>query len=660
MSSGTKQEGSVIKKLFRIVLGEPKSLDDTTIFHKLALIPFFAWVGLGADGLSSSAYGPEEAFMAISGHEYLAIFLAIATALTVFIISFAYSKIIEHFPHGGGGYVVATQTLGKRAGVVSGSALIVDYILTITVSIAACADAVFSYLPSELHNYKIVFASTLILILLVLNLRGLKESITILTPIFLLFVITHIILLGYGIISHLWGVETLVQTINSNFEQDLESIGIVGIALIFIKAYSLGGGTYTGIEAVSNGIQTMREPRVHSGKRTMLYMALSLSIASAGLFLCYLLLGIKPITGKTLNSVLADSIFANFPLGGTISFITIFSEGALLFVAAQTGFVDAPRVMANMAIDHWLPRRFAAYSEQLTIRNSILIVGISALILLIYTHGSIRSLVVMYAINVFLTFSLSQFGMIRYYFKRRSFNKRWKRHISIFFIGFLLSSTVLTITIFEKFLEGGWLTLLITYLLVLLCYLVKNHYEKVAKYIKNLENDIEVIKPTNPHEPRTLDKAEPTAIQLVSGYNGFGIHTFLEVLKSFPNLYKNYIFVSVAVIDQGLFKGGESIEHLKQSVKSSLEKYVDLAQSYGYNADYRMGVGTDVVEIAPQIISELIKEFPNSVVFSGKLVFGTEKFYHRLLHNEAAYTIQKKLVAMGITNVILPIKVLGK
>jgi len=106
MSSGTKQEGSVIKKLFRIVLGEPKSLDDTTIFHKLALIPFFAWVGLGADGLSSSAYGPAEAFLAISGHEYLAIFLAIATALTVFIISFAYLKIIEHFPHGGGGYVV--------------------------------------------------------------------------------------------------------------------------------------------------------------------------------------------------------------------------------------------------------------------------------------------------------------------------------------------------------------------------------------------------------------------------------------------------------------------------------------------------------------------------------------------------------------------------
>ncbi len=649
-----------IKKIIHNIFGKPKNLDDPTIFHKLALIPFFAWIGLGADGLSSSAYGPEEAFRAISGHTYLAVFLAIASALTVSIISFAYSKIIEHFPHGGGGYVVATHTLGKQAGVVSGSALIVDYILTITVSIAACADAIFSYLPPQLHRYKVAFSAILIIILIYLNLRGLKESIIVLAPIFLLFVLTHILLLGYGIISHFWQIKTITQSLNLNFAKDLENIGIVGILLIFIRAYSLGGGTYTGIEAVSNGIQTMREPKVHSGKKTMLYMALSLAIASAGLLLCYLLLAIEPIAGKTLNSVLADSLFANFPFAKELSFITILSEGALLFVAAQAGFVDAPRVMANMAIDHWLPRRFAAYSEQLTIRNSILMVGASSLILLVYTYGSTRALVVMYSINVFLTFSLSQFGMIRFYFERRNSNIKWKRHVSIFFIGFLLCSTILIVTIFEKFLEGGWITLLITCSLVLLCYSVKNHYNKIANYIKKLEDNIENLKPNNTQKHQPLSKTDSTAIQLVSGYNGFGIHTFLEVMKSFPQLYKNYIFVSVAVIDQGLFKGGESIEHLKQSTKDSLEKYVNLARSFGYNADYRMDVGTDVVEIAPRIIYEITKEFPNSIVISGKLAFGTERFYHRFLHNETAYAIQRKLLSMGITNVILPIRVLNK
>ena len=159
--------------------------------------------------LSSSSYGPAEAVKAlyvrdpvtgivIHSYLYLAVFLAIATALTVFIISYTYSKIIEQFPHGGGGYIVATHTLGKSAGVVSGSALLIDYVLTITVSIAACGDAIFSFLPSEYHQYSLLFKISLIFILIILNLRGIKESVTVLAPIFLLFIVTHIILLGYG------------------------------------------------------------------------------------------------------------------------------------------------------------------------------------------------------------------------------------------------------------------------------------------------------------------------------------------------------------------------------------------------------------------------------------------------------------------------------
>ncbi len=132
------------------IIGPPRSLKDPKLFHKLALIPVLAWIGLGGDGLSSSSYGPEAAFRALGEHTYLALALALATALTVFIISYAYSRIIEHFPSGGGGYIVATQTLGENAGVVSGSALLVDYVLTITVSIAACGDAIFSFFPGEL------------------------------------------------------------------------------------------------------------------------------------------------------------------------------------------------------------------------------------------------------------------------------------------------------------------------------------------------------------------------------------------------------------------------------------------------------------------------------------------------------------------------------
>ena len=143
----------------RLLFGPPRNILDPKIFHRVSLIAFLAWVGLGADGLSSSSYGPEESFKTLGSEHYLAVALAVATALTVFIISYAYSRIIEHFPFGGGGYIVATRLLGPSFGVVSGSALLVDYVLTVTTSIAAGADAAFSFLPLEWHGYKLLLSS---------------------------------------------------------------------------------------------------------------------------------------------------------------------------------------------------------------------------------------------------------------------------------------------------------------------------------------------------------------------------------------------------------------------------------------------------------------------------------------------------------------------
>ena len=142
-----KPQQTFFERVRRRFIGAPRDINEPSLFHKISLIPLLAWIGLGADGLSSSSYGPEEAFKALGPHTYLAIFIAIATAFTVFIIAYAYSRIIEHFPHGGGGYIVATHTISDQAGVVAGSALLVDYILTISVSLAACGDAIFSFLP---------------------------------------------------------------------------------------------------------------------------------------------------------------------------------------------------------------------------------------------------------------------------------------------------------------------------------------------------------------------------------------------------------------------------------------------------------------------------------------------------------------------------------
>ncbi len=651
-----KDDPGFLNRLQHRIFGPPRDINDPGIFHKLALIPFFAWIGLGADGLSSSSYGPEEAFRTLGEHTYLALFLILATAMTVFVISYAYSRIIEHFPHGGGGYIVATHMLGERAGVISGCALVVDYILTITVSIVSCADALFSFLPIHYQGFKITFAAILILMLVIMNIRGVRESIAVLAPIFIVFIVTHAVMLGYGILGNIGELAPVVSNARTGFSRDIDTIGGIGLLMIFLRAFSLGGGTYTGIEAVSNGLQVMREPKVQTGKRTMIYLSSSLALTAGGLFLCYLLLHVRPEEGRTLNAVLADSIFSGWRGGYWIAMVTVFSEGALLLVGAQAGFIDAPRVMANMSVDSWLPHRFSAFSERLTMRNGVIMIGSAALCLLIYTHGSITALVVMYSINVFLTFSLSEFGMSRFFIKSRRREEKWKQHLGVHMTGLTLCMTILVITVFEKFLEGGWLTLVITSLLIVLCYMIRGHYSDVIGEMKKLDELLLDI-PASGHAAKGRpDKRKMTAIVLVSGYSGFGVHIILNIARSFPGFYKNFIFISVGIIDQGLFKGEGKIDSLKRSTEVSLKKYVDLAQRLGFRADYRMAIGTEVADAAVALSIDTAGEFPRSTVFTGKLVFRTEKFYHKLLHNESAYAIQRRLQWNGLANVIMPIR----
>jgi amino acid transporter len=648
---------TILEKTKRTIIGSPRDIKEPSIFHKLSLVPILAWIGLGADGLSSSSYGPEEAFRTLGQHTYLAVFLAIATAFTVVIISYAYSRIIEHFPHGGGGYIVSTHTISSSAGVVSGCALLVDYMLTIAVSLVSCGDALFSFLPLSFQKYKLIFVAFLIAVLVILNLRGVKESVTFLTPIFVIFVATHILLIGYGILTHTGQIKPVMHDITINLRSGLSTIGTIGVLAIFLRAFSMGAGTYTGIEAVSNGMQIMREPRVQTGKRTMVYMASSLAITAGGLLVCYLLFRIKPAEGQTLNAILAGKVFLNWPFGGVIALVTILSEGALLIVAAQTGFIDGPRVMSNMAIDSWLPRRFASLSERLTMQNGVILMGVAAFVLLFYTRGSITALVIMYSINVFVTFSLSQFGMIRFFLKHSESDTKWKQHIVIHVIGLILCLTILCVTVYEKFEEGGWVTLLITSAVIGMCYLIRRHYTKVRDSVRHLETILSDLPVTNPFNNDPVDPKDMTAILLVSSFNGFGLHTLLSIVRHFPGIYKNYIFISVAEVDSGSFKGLAEMKSLQTSVKKDLEKYVKVTRAHGFPADYRTEMGTDVIDSVTEVVKKTVDEFPKSTVFTGKLIFKKENPFQKILHNETAHSIQRRLQWEGIPTVILPIRV---
>lgn len=656
----------MFKRLVEFLLGKSKNPLDASVFHSLALAAFFAWVGLGADGLSSSAYGPEEAYRALGhGHGHLALYLAVATALTVLIISFSYNQIIELFPNGGGGYAVVTQMLGSRAGLVCGSALVVDYVLTISISIAAGVDATFSFLPAAWASHKVATATFFILLLIWLNMRGVKESIRILMPIFLVFVFTHMVLIAWGVFSHGGELGGMVQAAVSETQTMVDSDGWWHLIILLLTAYSLGGGTYTGIEAVANGMGTLAEPRIRTGKRTMLYMALSLAFTAGGVLACYMLYDIQHVPGKTMNAVLTEAVFGHWQLFGVqigkgLVIITMLSASFLLFVAAQAGFIAGPTVLANMASDSWLPHRFANLSVRLVRQNGVLLMGGAALAILWYTKGNVSMLVVLYSINVFITFTLSQYAMCTHWWRVRHERKDWAGRFAINAVGTVLTGIILVATTVIKFGHGGWVTLVITGAFIGLCMAIKVHYDNVRLALKRLD-DLLINLPIPEVAPEYIPPSPegPTAVLLVNGYNGLGIHAIFSIRKLFRSQeFKNFIFVSVGQIDSHRFKGVEEIGHLKASVEGDLDRYVDLARRMGYYAERRYALGTDRVSELRNICTAIADDFVEPVFFCGKLVFAEENLVVRYLHNQTAMEIQRRLMFAGLNTIVVPVRVL--
>ena len=665
----TKNILKTIKQLRDVVIGKARPLRDPELFHKISLIAFFAWIGLGADGLTSSCYGPEEAFLTLKSHIFLGIFVAIATAVTIFVISASYSQIIELFPTGGGGYLVASKLLSPSLGMVSGCALLIDYVLTITLSIASGSDALFSFLPYSWHPFKIAFATAGVLLLVVLNMRGVKESVLPLVPIFLVFIITHVLIIIYAIATHLSDFGTVANTTLTDVRTTQAELGLFGMFILIMRSYSMGAGTYTGIEAVSNGIPILREPRVETAKKTMFYMATSLAFLALGLMLGYLLYHVEHQPGKTLNAVLFERATAgwNVSLGGSFVLITLISEAIMLFVAAQTGFLDGPRVLSNMALDRWFPSQFSLLSERFVIKNGIMLMGVASLVLMILSRGSVRFLVVLYSINVFITFFLSQLGMVRHWWNERKTVGGWIRKLLINATGLTLTTVILISVLVIKFHEGGWITILITGSLMGVAITIKRYYNKTLKKLKRLDNLINAadFAKTEPIQKNLANggltpKFEPdskTAVIVVSGFNGMGLHTLFNVIKQFGNTFRNFFFVEAGIVDAGTFKGREEVKKLEEHVRRELNRYVAFMQSQGFYAESFATIGTDVAGDTCDLSRKIFHKYPQSVFFGGQIVFTEETFLSRLLYNHTVFAVQRRLHQEGIPFLIMPIKV---
>lgn len=661
---------SLQKRLKNIFIGKDLDLGDKSLFHHLSLIAFFAWVGLGADGLSSSCYGPPEAFLALGKHPYLAIFVALGTAVTIFVISAGYSQIIELFPSGGGGYIVATKLLSPKLGMVSGCALLIDYVLTITLSIASGADALFSFLPANWFQYRLAVAVVGVLLLTLLNLRGVKESVVALVPIFMVFVVTHIAVIGYGLISHAGNAPELASLFVQDVHAARSELGLWGMILLILHAYSMGAGTYTGIEAVSNGLPILREPRVQTGKRTMRYMAVSLAVTVVGLIVAYLLFKVTAQPGKTLNAVLFEAVTSSWPqpFGYGFVLLTLVSEALLLFVAAQAGFVDGPRVLSNMAMDRWFPARFALLSDRLASQNGILLMGGASLLLMLLSHGSVDLLIVLYSINVFVTFVLSQLGMVIHWWKERATADHWKKRLCINGLGLALTSFILCSVVLVKFFEGGWITVLITGALAWLALAIHRHYRHVGALLQRLDNVKDATEASLKGEiaqserdtTRDYYPTAPTAVILVNGYNGLGLHTLFGVVRFYRNVFRNFVFLQVGVVDAAVFRSEDELDQLKERLAGDMEKYARIIQSKGLYAEPHWAVGTDINHEVLALAPDIKARFPNVIFFGGQIVFKEDTLFTRMLHNHVVFTLQRAFYRIGIPFMIMPLMVEGE
>jgi hypothetical protein len=263
----------------------------------------------------------------------------------------------------------------------------------------------------------------------------------------------------------------------------------------------------------------------------------------------------------------------------------------------------------------------------------------------------------MYSINIFITFSLSQLGMMRYWLKSRG-KLPTRRGFLINGFALVLCVGILVGTVYHKAQHGGWMTIVVTSCVILLCFWIRRYYRQAQQSLHRLEELVPSLPMQSPDKVPPIDPRLPTAVVFVGGYSGLGIHALLSLQRVFPNYFKNVVFASVGVIDAAVMRGVEEVDRLREDTRAALQRYVDLAKGLGLPADYRMAIGTEAVEAGEQLASEIARDFPRPVFFLGNLVFQKERWFHRILHNQTAYRLQRRLQFNGLNAMVLPVRVL--
>ncbi|MEX3855579.1 amino acid transporter [Paraburkholderia youngii] len=649
-----------MKRFSRWLTGGPRDAADPAARRGLLLTTVLASAGLGANGLSSACYGPEKAFLALGDHPELGPILALAAVATLAVLALAYTQIIELFPSGGGNYKIVSQLLGPRMGMIAGAALLVDYMLTIAVSLASGTDALFSLFPSGAQAHKLAVEAGLILLLITLNIRGVSAAIRFLLPIIIGFLLSHAILIVYGIASSTHSVSAAAAHTATGAYRLSQAIGWPLVAAFLLRAYSLGGSSFTGIEAIANNVNLLAWPRYRRGKTTLMTVALTLGFIAGGILLLYTLTGVRPVHGQTLNAVAFGAIIGRLPVGpfarGSILLIVLALEGAILFVAANSILIFAPSLLSTMATDSWLPHGFSHLSSGLVRKNAVLFVGGCALTILVATRGELGLLVVLYSINVFLSLALAKASLCRYWWTRRAQVRAWPLRVAVAGAGFAIAATILLVTLTQKFSAGGWATLCVTLLVIAGCMVVRRQYDWVED--RRREMDASFALPA--HEfvsacTRESISGHQVAVLLVTEHWGPAVHTFLWIQRLFPEQFRAVVLVGVVKVQADALGTPEAIWRRQECLDASLHQLEAYCSKAGLGVTRTVGNGTDTIVELERLILATVASFPGCVCFANRLILPASRRFGEWLHNQTALGLQRRLHLEGIPLIILPI-----
>ncbi|MEW6675360.1 MAG: APC family permease [Nitrospirota bacterium] len=593
----------------RFLIGQPI---ETVKEKRERLTKVMGLAIFSSDNLSSVAYATEEILLALilAGTALLHLSLPVAAgiALVIAIVSTSYYQIIHAYPSGGGAYIVAKENLGIYPGLIAGASLFIDYVLTAAVSITAGIAAITSAFPM-LYEHRVALCLAAILLLMIANLRGVKESGKTFSVPAYLFIGSIFLLIGAGIIKYLYMSHPYTP------EYRETSTNILPIFIV-LRAFASGCVAATGIEAVADGVQAFKPPEAKNAGITLIWMALILSSFFIGISFLASHLGILPKEDETVLSQVARAVFSEGPFYYTVQL----STSLILILAANTSFAGFPRLASVMAKDKYMPRQLSNLGDRLVYSNGIIILGFFAALLIILFGGYTHALIPLYALGVFLSFTLSQAGMVKHWINRKG--KGWIKGISINGIGTVTTAIVLVVIASTKFLQGAWIVIIAIPGLV---YLIKNihkHYELAAEQL-SLDGTI----------PK--DFKHHSVIVPVSGVH----KATLGALKYARSLSDDVVAVYVCL------DPGET-----EKIKSRWGEYGMGVPLIVLESPYR-----SITEPLIDYIDETRKRYKDGVITVILPEFVPSKWWHHLLHNQTALLIKGLLLfKKGVVSTSVP------